>query len=93
MYKWTVGAAMVAPLAGCLLASAALAENRPAQSQAPAARGNDKVCETITVTGSRLGAKRFCGTRAEWEERKRRDREEVEKAQRSPCVVNGVTCK
>ncbi len=73
------------------LGSAAFAQ---ASSQAsPAARANDKVCETITVTGSRLGAKRFCGTRAEWEERKRRDREEVEKAQRTPCVVNGTTCK
>lgn len=87
MYKWTVGAATVAPLAACLLATAALAETKPAQPQAPPAARNDKVCETITVTGSRLGTKRFCGTRAEWEERKRRDREAVEAAQRSPCVI------
>ena len=93
MRKWTGGAAAAVALAGCLLASAALAETKPTQSRAPAARGNDKVCETITVTGSRIGAKRFCGTRAEWEERRRRDREAVEAAQRSPCVVNGTTCK
>ena len=85
--------AVLTALVGYSLASAAVAETIPAQSKSPPARGNDKVCETITVTGSRLGSKRFCGTRAEWEERKRRDREEVEKAQRSPCVVNGVTCK
>jgi hypothetical protein len=73
------------------LAGAAVAQTSPAKS--PPAATNDKVCETITVTGSRIGAKRYCGTRAEWEERRRRDREEVEKAQRSPCVVNGTTCK
>ena len=75
------------------LAGAAVAQTSPAQAKVPAAGTNDKVCETITVTGSRIGAKRYCGTRAEWEERRRRDREEVEKAQRSPCVVNGTTCK
>lgn len=75
------------------LAGAAIAQTSSAQANGATAKPNDKVCETITVTGSRLGAKRFCGTRAEWEERRRRDREEVEKAQRSPCVVNGTTCK
>ena len=73
------------------LAGAAVAQT--SQAKVPAAGTNDKVCETITVTGSRIGAKRFCGTRAEWEERRRRDREAVEAAQRSPCVVNGTTCK
>ncbi len=82
-------AALIA-LANYSLAGAALAQSA---DKSPAARGNDKVCETITVTGSRIGAKRFCGTRAEWEERRRRDREAVEAAQRSPCVVNGTTCK
>ena len=48
---------------------------------------SERICENITVTGSRLATKRFCGTRAEWEERKRLDRDAVEAAQRSPCVV------
>ena len=47
---------------------------------------NERICEKITPVGSRLTTKRFCGTRAEWEEKRRLDREEVEKAQRSPCV-------
>lgn len=47
---------------------------------------NDRICEKITPVGSRLTTKRFCGTRAEWEEKRRLDREEVEKAQRGPCV-------
>jgi hypothetical protein len=87
------GRAALMALASYSFAGAAVAGTIPAQAQSPAAKANDKVCETITVTGSRLGTKRYCGTRAEWEERKRRDREEVEKAQRSPCVVNGTTCK
>ena len=65
----------------------------PVAPQTSGGQRNERVCETITVTGSRLGAKRFCGTRAEWEERRLRDRQEVEKAQRMPCVVNGTTCK
>ena len=87
------GRAALIALASYSLAGAAVAETNPVQAKSPAAKANDKVCETITVTGSRLGAKRYCGTRAEWEERKRRDREEVEKAQRGPCAVNGTTCK
>ena len=47
---------------------------------------NERICEKITPVGSRLTTKRFCGTRAEWEEKRRLDREEVEKAQRGPCV-------
>ncbi len=47
---------------------------------------NEKVCETVKMIGSRLAARRFCGTRAEWAERKLRDRQALEDAQRSPCV-------
>ena len=85
--------AALTALLGYSLAGAAVAQTNPSQANNANAGRNDKVCETITVTGSRLGAKRFCGTRAEWEERRRRDREAVEAAQRSPCVVNGTTCK
>ena len=47
---------------------------------------NEKVCETITMIGSRLAKRRFCGTRAEWADRRRQDRQEIEKAQLGPCV-------
>jgi hypothetical protein len=49
---------------------------------------NERICEDTIVTGSRLAKKRFCGTRAEWEARKKADREVVEDAQRhaaDPC--------
>jgi hypothetical protein len=87
MRKLVVGAALVAPLAAGLLATAALAESKPAQAQPQVSDRNEKVCENIVVTGSRLATKRFCGTRAEWEDRMRQDRDAVEAAQRSPCVL------
>lgn len=48
---------------------------------------NERICENIVLTGSRLATKRFCGTRAEWADRKRQDREALESAQKSPCVL------
>lgn len=53
---------------------------------------NERICEKITPIGSRVATKRFCGTRAEWAERKLQDKQALEKAQLSPCVRNGTTC-
>ena len=64
----------------------AFAESRPAPNSY-AGDPNEKICENIVVTGSRLATKRFCGTRAEWADRKRQDREALESAQKSPCVL------
>jgi hypothetical protein len=47
---------------------------------------NEKICETIKPIGSRLATKRFCGTRAEWADRKLQEKQALEDAQRSPCV-------
>ena len=47
---------------------------------------NERICEKVPTIGSRLAAKRFCGTRAEWEDRKRQDREALESAQKNVCV-------
>ena len=80
---------LVALSAGlCLFAGSApaFAEVKPAPAS-PAGEANEKICENIVVTGSRLATKRFCGTRAEWAERKRQDREALESAQKSPCVL------
>src|SRR5215213_10528963 len=57
-------------------------------SKRVAADPNERICEDIIQTGSRLAKKRFCGTRAEWESRKKADKEVVEDAQRhatDPC--------
>ncbi len=48
---------------------------------------NERICEKITPVGSRLATKRFCGTRAEWADRRRQDREALEAAQKGPCVI------
>lgn len=48
---------------------------------------NERICEKITPVGSRLASKRFCGTRAEWLDRQRQDREALEAAQKGPCMI------
>lgn len=63
---------------------------QPASGRA-AGNMNDRVCETIKPIGSRLATKKFCGTRAEWAERKRLDREALEQAQKGPCMVQTTT--
>lgn len=52
---------------------------------------NERICENITPVGSRIATKRFCGTRAEWEDRKRQDREALESAQKGPCMITRTT--
>ena len=39
------------------------------------------ICEKQAVSGSRLAIKRVCMTAAEWEVRKREDRQAIEKGQ------------
>src|SRR3954469_25650919 len=56
------------------------------QTVRPAADPNQRICEDVTVVGSRLGTKRICATRSEWAEMRKRDRDVVDQAQRSPNV-------
>lgn len=42
---------------------------------------NEVVCEKQEVLGSRVATKKVCMTRAEWAERKRLERIEIDKAQ------------
>jgi hypothetical protein len=76
---------------------AALVATAPVRAEPASATGkpqtatsdpNQRVCEDVVVTGSRLAKSRFCGTRAEWEAKQKQDRDVVEGAQRSangPC--------
>lgn len=66
--------AVVAALA-LVPAAASAEENKPAKDP------NRIICEKQEVVGSRLATKRVCMTAAEWEIRRREDREAVEKAQ------------
>jgi len=74
--------ALTFPVAGPAMAFAG-------EKQAPQASGtdpNEKVCENITVVGSRLARKRVCATRAEWADHKLQDRQAVDRAQVSACM-------
>ena len=79
---------MLAKLSFSLIAvsivSAAFAEEPKAKAPLDP---NEKVCEKITLVGSRLATKKVCATRAEWADKRRQDREEVEKAQRLGCLT------
>jgi hypothetical protein len=67
----------------CALPQAAAADPAPVQSQnvRPQADPNQMICETETVVGSRLGAKKTCLTRSQWAERRKADREFVQDLQ------------
>jgi hypothetical protein len=78
--------AIASVLVASLLPGPALAEKK----QAPVTTTgdpNERICETIPMIGSRLATKRFCGTRAEWDERRRQDREALDAAQKGPCQI------
>jgi hypothetical protein len=74
------------------LAMMSLAIACPAVAQdSPPAKGKAKdpnqiVCQKQEVLGSRLAVKRVCMTRAEWAERRRDDRDLVQRSQLGPCV-------
>ena len=79
-------------LLGIAASLTVLSAPAPVSAQAPpsspTADPYEKVCENLTAIGSRLAKKRVCATRAEWEERRRLDREAVESAQKmigGPC--------
>ena len=78
-------------LAATGVCTAARADPAAPSSKRPPADPNEKVCEDITMVGSRLATKRICATRAEWAARKRDDREMVEKIQTQICVINPAT--
>jgi hypothetical protein len=74
------------------VAAAVPAQAEISSSKKPTRDPNQRVCEDIVATGSRLATKRICATRAQWEEKRKQDREVVDDAQRhaaGPCnVVN-----
>lgn len=52
---------------------------------------NEKVCENQTVLGSRLARRRVCATRGEWAERRRAERDIVDRTQTQRCSINPAT--
>ena len=79
---------VVVVAAATLAAPVTTAAGAASQPNRVAADLNERVCEDVIVTGSRLAKKRICATRAEWEAKKKQDRDVVEDAQRhanDPC--------
>ena len=73
-------AAGAALIAGLVSVSAAAQSAAPAPSK-PKDPSQEKICEKVEVIGSRLGSKRVCMTRAQWEDARLQDRQSVERAQ------------
>ena len=67
------------------MAAPALAQTTAAQAPAEAAKpknsADEIICEKKEATGSRIGAKRVCMTRAQWAERQLQDRQELDRVQ------------
>jgi hypothetical protein len=68
-----------------LVPAIAAAEEKKADNKDP----NRLICEKQEVIGSRLATKKICLTAAQWEERKREDREAIEKGQMQARGPNG----
>ena len=71
--------ALISAAVAALGTSAAFATADPARKTQR--DPNEVVCEKQRELGSRVSVKRVCMTRAEWAERRRLDRMEIEKAQ------------
>jgi hypothetical protein len=68
-----------------LVPAIAAAEDKKTDTKDP----NRIICEKQKSTESRVATKRVCMTAAEWDERRRVDREEIEKGQRQARGPSG----
>ena len=70
-----------------LFLAAAIAAAAPAPANEKKAKDpNEVICEKQTVLGSRLATRKVCGTRAEWAEKRRLDKEAIDQGQRAACM-------
>lgn len=73
-----------------LLAIVATAGAQPVfgkESEKKAEEPNDWICEKQPIIGSRLTTRRVCATRSEWIEKRRLDRDAIDKAQTQIGVI------
>jgi hypothetical protein len=76
-----------------LLASSAIA-GAPQAAGPVSGNGPDpekKICEKITVTGSRLATRTVCATQREWDQRRLEERQLLERSQLAACVETSVS--
>ncbi len=82
------GAACISLVLG---AAPALAQTPGSDSSNPAAKNKDPnriICEKVQETGSRLNSRKVCMTAQQWEEQRRRDRENLQDAQQRSLEPN-----
>ncbi|HSQ99819.1 MAG TPA: hypothetical protein VLM36_07875 [Sphingomicrobium sp.] len=77
---------VLAATAAMALPGRVFAQPSPAQSSNAAAPPSRLICEKQSVTGSRLGSKEVCLTPEQFAQRRRQEREAVERAQAAPCM-------
>lgn len=76
--------AMLFLTAALILPTTSARADVPSSPKGIAADPNERVCEKIVVTGSRLSTRKICATRAEWEAKRQQDKDLVDQIQRSP---------
>ena len=76
-----------AAITGAQPASAQVSSKADKDSSKVATDPNEWICERQTILGTRLATRRVCGTRAEWEEKRRLDRDAIDKAQTQIGVI------
>ena len=83
----------LAAAAGLIAAPAVAGEPQAANPAAAADQSNpdQKICEKITVTGSRLATRTVCATKREWDQRRLEERQLLERSQLSACVETSVS--
>jgi len=67
---------------GSVPAIAQAAETKTDKAKDP----NRKICETVEVTGSRLGATKVCMTEQQWQDQRRVQRDDLERAQQGAVI-------
>jgi invasion protein IalB len=80
LYSASFAAALLAGMAAPALAQTT-ASAAPAATEKPKNSADEIICEKKEATGSRIGAKRVCMTRAQWAERQLQDRQELDRVQ------------
>ena len=79
--------------AAAILCAAAPAPSSPggnaAATDAQTYDPNERICESVKVTGSRLAVRKVCATRSERAERRLQDRQAVGDLQTRLCVNTG----
>lgn len=82
---------IVTGVACAMLMSAAPAFAQTQDGSKPSAKPQDPnrvICEKVQETGSRLNARKICMTAQQWEEQRRRDRENLQDAQQRSLEPN-----